>query len=160
MLMIGCKGLKCSRRVNNQKQSLRRILKVISLYKSQNYFSDGFVLSMTEHLQISFKTVLCFKMSSKKPVRNPMFDLLYVFVYFFPFVSFQYFNNENYEAKRYDELLADYEKASLKTTTSLALLSWGQNFIFSASLSAIMILASRQIMQGTFELNLHEVLKP
>ncbi|PFX34198.1 ATP-binding cassette sub-family B member 7, mitochondrial-like [Stylophora pistillata] len=61
----------------------------------------------------------------------------------------KYFNNENYEAKRYDELLADYEKASLKTTTSLALLSWGQNFIFSASLSAIMILASRQIMQGT-----------
>ena len=43
MLMIGCKGLKCSRRVNNQKQSLRRILEVISLYKSQNYFSDGFV---------------------------------------------------------------------------------------------------------------------
>ena len=115
---------------------------------------------MTEHLQISFKTVLCFKMSSKKPVRNPLFDLLYVFVYFFSFVFFQYFNNENYEAKRYDELLADYEKASLKTTTSLALLSWGQNFIFSASLSAIMILASRQIMQGTFESNLREVLKP
>ena len=85
MLMIGCKGLKCSRRVNNQKQSLRRILEVISLYKSQNYFSDGFVLSMTEHLQISFKTVLCFKMSSKKPVRNPLFDLLCVFVYFFLF---------------------------------------------------------------------------
>ena len=82
------------------------------------------------------------------------------FIFFFPFVSFQYFNNENYEAKRYDELLADYEKASLKTTTSLALLSWGQNFIFSASLSAIMILASRQIMQGMFELNLREVLKP
>ena len=115
---------------------------------------------MTEYLQISLKTLLCFKMSSKKPVRNPLFDLLYVFVYFFPFVSFQYFNNENYEAKRYDELLADYEKASLKTTTSLALLSWGQNFIFSASLSAIMILASRQIMQGTFESNLREVLKP
>ena len=63
--------------------------------------------------------------------------------------AFQYFNNEEYEAKRYDKLLADYEKASLKTTTSLALLSWGQNFIFSASLSAIMVLASRQILQGT-----------
>ena len=90
MLMIGCKGLKCSRRVNNQKQSLRRILEVISLYKSQNYFSDGFVLSMTEHLQISFKTVLCFKMSSKKPVRNPLFDLLYVFFYFFFSLSFPF----------------------------------------------------------------------
>lgn len=64
-------------------------------------------------------------------------------------LSFQYFNNEQYEAERYDKLLADYEKASLKTTTSLALLSWGQNFIFSASLSIIMVLASQQIVQGT-----------
>ena len=157
--MIGCKGLKCSRRVNNQKQSLRRILEVISLYKSQNYFSDGFVY-LWQNIFISFKTVLCFKMSSKKPVRNPCLTSCASSFIFFSFVSFQYFNNENYEAKRYDELLADYEKASLKTTTSLALLSWGQNFIFSASLSAIMILASRQIMQGTFELNLREVLKP
>jgi len=61
----------------------------------------------------------------------------------------KYFNNEQFEAERYDRLLADYEKASLKTTTSLALLSWGQNFIFSASLSIIMVLASRQIVQGT-----------
>ncbi|KAL9969189.1 hypothetical protein ACROYT_G021376 [Oculina patagonica] len=61
----------------------------------------------------------------------------------------KYFNNEQFEAERYDKLLADYEKASLKTTTSLALLSWGQNFIFSASLSMIMILASKQILQGT-----------
>ncbi|XP_020601314.1 ATP-binding cassette sub-family B member 7, mitochondrial-like [Orbicella faveolata] len=61
----------------------------------------------------------------------------------------KYFNNEQFEAERYDRLLADYEKASLKTTTSLALLSWGQNFIFSASLSIIMVLASRQILQGT-----------
>ncbi|XP_029200623.2 iron-sulfur clusters transporter ABCB7, mitochondrial-like [Acropora millepora] len=61
----------------------------------------------------------------------------------------KYFNNEEYEAKRYDKLLADYESASLKTTTSLAFLSWGQNLIFSASLSAIMVLASQQILKGT-----------
>lgn len=61
----------------------------------------------------------------------------------------KYFNNEEYEAERYDKLLADYEKASLKTTTSLAFLSWGQNLIFSASLSAIMVLASQQILKGT-----------
>ena len=69
-------------------------------------------------------------------------------IYLYSFPPFQYFNNEEYEASRYDKLLSDYEKASLKTTTSLALLSWGQNFIFSASLSAIMILAGRQILQG------------
>ena len=64
------------------------------------------------------------------------------------FLCFQYFNNEEYEAKRYDKLLADYESASLKTTTSLAFLSWGQNLIFSASLSAIMVLASQEILKG------------
>ncbi|KXJ22813.1 ATP-binding cassette sub-family B member 7, mitochondrial [Exaiptasia diaphana] len=61
----------------------------------------------------------------------------------------KYFNNEKFEADRYDNLLEKYEKASLKTTTSLAFLNWGQNFIFSASLSTIMLLASNQIMQGT-----------
>ena len=70
------------------------------------------------------------------------------FVVVFFFFYFQYFNNEEYEAKRYDKLLADYENASLKTTTSLAFLSWGQNLIFSASLSAIMVLASQQILKG------------
>ncbi|XP_031567457.1 ATP-binding cassette sub-family B member 7, mitochondrial-like [Actinia tenebrosa] len=61
----------------------------------------------------------------------------------------KYFNNEKFEADRYDKLLGKYEEASLKTTTSLAFLNWGQNFIFSASLSAIMLLASKQIMEGT-----------
>ena len=60
----------------------------------------------------------------------------------------QYFNNEHYEADRYDNLLAAYERASLKTTTSLAALNWGQNAIFSCSLSAVMFLASQQILQG------------
>ena len=70
------------------------------------------------------------------------------------FLCFQYFNNEEYEAKRYDKLLADYESASLKTTTSLAFLSWGQNLIFSASLSAIMVLASQQILKGIWTVKL------
>lgn len=41
-----------------------------------------------------------------------------------------------------------YEDASLKTTTSLAFLNFGQNAIFSAALSGIMILAANQIVQG------------
>lgn len=60
----------------------------------------------------------------------------------------QYFNNEDLEAKRYDALLAVYEKASLKTTTSLAMLNWGQNAIFSAGLAAIMLLATQGIVAG------------
>ena len=60
----------------------------------------------------------------------------------------KFFNNEAFEAKRYDELLKKYTDASLKTTTSLALLNFGQNAIFSASLALIMLLASRGIIAG------------
>lgn len=42
----------------------------------------------------------------------------------------KYFNNEKFEANRYDEALKEFERANLKTQTSLALLSWGQNAIF------------------------------
>lgn len=61
---------------------------------------------------------------------------------------FQYFNNEKFEAERYDESLRKYEDASLKTSTSLAALNFGQNAIFSAALSAIMILAAQDIVGG------------
>ena len=160
MLMIGCKGLKCSRRVNNQKQSLRRILEVISLYNLKIILVMVLFYLWQNIFKFPLKQCCVSKCLQRSQSGTPCLTSCASSFIFFSFVSFQYFNNENYEAKRYDELLADYEKASLKTTTSLALLSWGQNFIFSASLSAIMILASRQIMQGTFELNLCEVLKP
>lgn len=65
-----------------------------------------------------------------------------------PYMNFQYFNNEKYEADRYDEALKKYQDASLKTSTSLAMLNFGQNAIFSAALSGIMILAANEILQG------------
>lgn len=61
---------------------------------------------------------------------------------------FQYFNNEKFEAEKYDILLGKYEKASLKTTTSLAALNWGQNMIFSMGLTSIMYLASQNVING------------
>ncbi|KAL3282588.1 hypothetical protein HHI36_005764 [Cryptolaemus montrouzieri] len=60
----------------------------------------------------------------------------------------KYFNNEKFEADRYNSVLKKYEQASLKTSSSLALLNFGQNAIFSAALSAIMVLAAREIVQG------------
>lgn len=60
----------------------------------------------------------------------------------------QLFNNEKYEAEQYDEVLKRYETASLKTTTSLSLLNFGQNATFSIGLTAIMLLASQSIVQG------------
>lgn len=60
----------------------------------------------------------------------------------------KYFNNEKYESNEYEKLLRKYTDASIKTTTSLALLNFGQNAIFSASLAAIMILATKGIVAG------------
>ncbi|XP_054716031.1 iron-sulfur clusters transporter ABCB7, mitochondrial-like [Uloborus diversus] len=61
----------------------------------------------------------------------------------------KYFNNETYEANQYDKALAKFEAASLKTTTSLAMLNFGQNAIFSAALTVIMLMASDGILNGT-----------
>ena len=62
--------------------------------------------------------------------------------------SIQLFNNEHFEAEQYDEVLKTFEKASLKTTTSLSLLNFGQNATFGLGLTAIMLLASQNIVQG------------
>ena len=62
------------------------------------------------------------------------------------FETVKYFNNEEYEVKRYDESLKKYEVASIKTTTSLAVLNAGQNAIFSAGLGIIMYMASQGIV--------------
>jgi len=60
----------------------------------------------------------------------------------------KYFNNEDFEAAEYDKSLKKYETASLKTSTSLAALNFGQGAIFSAALSTIMIMASGEILKG------------
>ena len=61
----------------------------------------------------------------------------------------QYFNNELYEAEEYDKILSKYESASLKTTTSLSVLSFTQSAVFSVALTAVMLMASQGIVQGT-----------
>lgn len=60
----------------------------------------------------------------------------------------KYFNNEKYEADKYNAILQKYEAASLKTSSSLAVLNFGQNAIFSAALSAIMWMAAQEIAKG------------
>ncbi|GFO42147.1 Iron-sulfur clusters transporter atm1, mitochondrial [Plakobranchus ocellatus] len=61
----------------------------------------------------------------------------------------KYFNNELHEADKYDQHLKKYENASLKTTISLAMLNWGQNAVFSVGLTAVMVMASQNIINGT-----------
>ena len=65
------------------------------------------------------------------------------------FEAVKFFNNEKYEVGRYDAALSNYEKASIKVTTSLSLLNAGQNLIFSSALSAMMYLAADGIATGS-----------
>ncbi|KKZ66196.1 iron-sulfur clusters transporter atm1, mitochondrial [[Emmonsia] crescens] len=60
----------------------------------------------------------------------------------------KYFNNEKFEVSRYDKALKGYEDASIKVTTSLALLNSGQNIIFSSALAGMMYLAASGVAGG------------
>ncbi|KAJ1930379.1 Iron-sulfur clusters transporter atm1, mitochondrial, partial [Linderina pennispora] len=63
--------------------------------------------------------------------------------------SVKYFNAEEFQAKKYDKALANYQKAALKTADSLALLNAGQNAIFSTSLAIMMYMAAQGVVGGT-----------
>ena len=63
-------------------------------------------------------------------------------------MPFKHFNNEKYEVAQYDKHLANYEKSSVKITTSLAYLNSGQNVIFSSALTATMFLAAQGVING------------
>src|SRR5215210_4868142 len=60
----------------------------------------------------------------------------------------KYFSAEAREAMRYDRSIERYEKASTQTYTSLAVLNAGQAVIFSIGMTAVMMLAARDIMAG------------
>jgi ATP-binding cassette, subfamily B, heavy metal transporter len=64
------------------------------------------------------------------------------------FETVKYFGSEEREAQRYDRSMAAYEKASVRTYTSLAVLNSGQTVIFTAGLAACMALAAMDVMAG------------
>jgi ATP-binding cassette subfamily B protein len=61
----------------------------------------------------------------------------------------KYFSAEEREATRYDRSMERYEGASVKTYTSLAVLNTGQAIIFTAGLTATMVMCAIGVRNGT-----------
>jgi ABC-type transport system involved in Fe-S cluster assembly fused permease/ATPase subunit len=64
------------------------------------------------------------------------------------FETVKYFGNEELEARRFDASMARYEKAAIRTYTSLGVLNSGQAVIFSVGMVFCMLLAARDVTLG------------
>ncbi|MEI7970166.1 MAG: ABC transporter ATP-binding protein/permease [Betaproteobacteria bacterium] len=64
----------------------------------------------------------------------------------------KYFNNEDFEAQRYDDQLRQYEAAEVRNEASLGLLNIGQSFIIAVAVTALMLLAGQGVVARTLTL--------
>jgi len=60
----------------------------------------------------------------------------------------KYFNNEQYEARRYDANMERWEAAAIRNQTSLSVLNGGQSVIIAIGVTALMIMASQGVVSG------------
>lgn len=64
----------------------------------------------------------------------------------------KYFGNEDYELKRYDENLEQWEHSAVNSQTSLSALNFGQSTIIAIGVTIIMILAGQGVVSGSMTL--------
>ena len=64
----------------------------------------------------------------------------------------KYFNNEGFEAQRYDESLERLRKAALKSQTTLSILNTGQQLIIAAALVLMLWRATQGVVDGRLTL--------
>ena len=64
----------------------------------------------------------------------------------------KYFNNEDFEARRYDENLEKLRKAGLKSQSTLSLLNTGQQLIIATALVAMLWRATAGVVEGRMTL--------
>jgi ATP-binding cassette, subfamily B, heavy metal transporter len=64
----------------------------------------------------------------------------------------KYFNNEQFEAKRYDESLEKLRKARLKSQTTLSMLNTGQQLIIAVALVGMLWRATQGVVEGRMTL--------
>jgi len=60
----------------------------------------------------------------------------------------KYFNNENYEVNRYNDTLEKWEDCAVKSTSSMALLNFGQGAIIAIGVTLVMISAAQGVSEG------------
>ena len=65
------------------------------------------------------------------------------------FETVKYFGAESREAARYDSAMEKYEAAAIKTASSLAFLNFGQSFLITIGLIAVMVLAAMGVQDGS-----------
>jgi ATP-binding cassette subfamily B protein len=64
----------------------------------------------------------------------------------------KYFNNEEFEARRYDENLERYRRAAVKSQTTLSLLNAGQQLIIASALVTMLWRATQGVVDGRMTL--------
>jgi ATP-binding cassette subfamily B protein len=64
----------------------------------------------------------------------------------------KYFNNEEYEIKRYGDVLFKWENAAMQSTKTMSLLNFGQAIIIAFGVTIIMIFASSGVVDGSLTL--------
>jgi ATP-binding cassette, subfamily B, heavy metal transporter len=64
----------------------------------------------------------------------------------------KYFNNEQYELERYNSTLQLWENAAVKSTSSMALLNFGQGAIIAVGVSIVMFFAAQGVLDGDLSL--------
>ena len=64
----------------------------------------------------------------------------------------KYFNNEEFEARRYDENLQRYRKAAVKSQSTLSMLNAGQQLIIAIGLVAMLWRATQGVVDGRMSL--------
>ncbi len=64
----------------------------------------------------------------------------------------KYFNNEEFEAQRYDENLERYRRAAVKSQTTLSILNTGQQLIIAIALVTMLARATQGVVEGRMTL--------
>ena len=68
------------------------------------------------------------------------------------FETVKYFNNEEFEARRYDDNLERYRQAALKSQRTLSILNAGQQLIIASGLVAMLWRATQGVVEGRMTL--------